>query len=115
MDLRTSSEVADWGLDGATHSPVPRIGWGYPLSGTKDWMGPPTLRYQGNVDGTFRRWRAFSLRRRVLGRRGSGHRAGWYIWSTDAAAAPSSVATAATACWATLRSTRPSEVKYGPM
>jgi len=38
-------------LDGATHSPVPRIGWGHPLSGTKDWMGPPTLRYQGNVDG----------------------------------------------------------------
>ena len=31
------------GLDG--------IGWGHPLSGTKDWMGPPTLRYQGNVDG----------------------------------------------------------------
>src|SRR5262249_32805805 len=30
------------------------------------------------------RRRAFSLRRRVLGRRGSGHRAGWYIWSTDA-------------------------------
>ncbi len=39
------------------------IGWGHPLSGTKDWMGPPTLqdwmgpptlRYQGNVDGTFR-------------------------------------------------------------
>jgi hypothetical protein len=59
--------------------------------------------------------RAFSLRRRVLGRRGSGHRAGWYIWSTDAAATPSSVATASTACWATLRSTRPSEVKYGPM
>ena len=51
QDLRTSSEVADWGLDGATHSPVPRIGWGHPLSGTKDWMGPPTLRYQGNVDG----------------------------------------------------------------
>jgi len=20
------------------------IGWGHPLSGTKDWMGPPTLR-----------------------------------------------------------------------
>jgi hypothetical protein len=38
------------------------------------------------------RRRAFSLRRRVLGRRGSGHRAGWYIWSTDAAATPSSVA-----------------------
>ncbi len=31
------------GLDGATHSPLPR-----------DWMGPPTLRYQGNVDGPFR-------------------------------------------------------------
>src|SRR5271157_1083477 len=30
------------------------IGWGHPLSGTKDWMGPPTLRYQGNVDGPFR-------------------------------------------------------------
>ena len=31
------------GLDGATHSPVPRIGWGHPLSGTKD-----------NLDGPFR-------------------------------------------------------------
>jgi len=31
------------GLDGATHSTVPR-----------DWMGPPTLRYQGNVDGPLR-------------------------------------------------------------
>jgi hypothetical protein len=51
--------------------------------------------------------RAFSLRRRVLGHRGSGHKAGWYIWSTDAVATSSSVATA---CWATLRSTRPSEV-----
>jgi len=30
------------------------IGWGHPLSGTKDWMGPPTLQYQGNVDGPFR-------------------------------------------------------------
>ena len=38
------------------------------------------------------RRRAFSLRKRVLGRRGSGHGAGWYIWSTDAAATPSSVA-----------------------
>ncbi len=29
------------GLDGATHSPVPRIGWGHPLSGTKEmWMAP---------------------------------------------------------------------------
>ena len=27
------------GLDG--------IGWGHPLSSTKDWMGPPTLLYQG--------------------------------------------------------------------
>ena len=42
-----------------------------------------------------------------------GHTAGWYIWSTVAAGMPSSVATASTACWATLRSTRPSEVKYG--
>ena len=41
-------------------------------------------------------------------------RAGWHIWSTDAAATPSSVATASAACWATLRSIRPSEVKYGP-
>ncbi len=24
-----------------------QIGWGHPLSDTKDWMGPPTLRYQG--------------------------------------------------------------------
>ena len=42
------------GLDGATHPPVPRIGWGHPPSGTKDWMEPPTLRHQGNVDGPFR-------------------------------------------------------------
>lgn len=30
------------------------IGWCHTLSGTKDWMdwmGLPTLRYQGNVDG----------------------------------------------------------------
>src|SRR5208337_2823963 len=26
------------------------IGWGHTLSGTKDWMGPHTLRYQGNGD-----------------------------------------------------------------
>ena len=32
---------------------LPGIGWGHPLSGTKDWMGPPALRYQGNVDGPF--------------------------------------------------------------
>jgi hypothetical protein len=36
------------------------------------------------------RRRAFSLRRRVSGRRGSGHGAGWYVRSTDAAATPSS-------------------------
>ena len=30
------------GLDGATHSPVSRIGWGHPLSGPKKemWMAP---------------------------------------------------------------------------
>src|SRR5208283_3518111 len=43
-------QIGDWmgpptlryqGLDGATHSPVPRIGWGHPLSGTKEmWMAP---------------------------------------------------------------------------
>ncbi len=49
------------------------------------------------------------------GRRGSGHRAACYIWSTDAVATPISVATASTACRATLRSTRPSDVKQGPM
>ena len=38
------------------------------------------------------RRRAFSLRRRLLGRRGSGHGAGWSIRSTDAAATPSSAA-----------------------
>ena len=38
-----------------------------------------------------------------------------YIWSADVAATPSSAATASIACWATLRSTRPSELKYGPM
>ena len=41
------------GLDGATHSPAPRIGWGHPLSGTKEmrmplrpkemWMAPFVL------------------------------------------------------------------------
>ena len=46
VEIEASSEVADWGLDGATHSPVPR-----------DWMGPPTLRYQGNVHGPFRPFR----------------------------------------------------------
>src|SRR5208282_4707227 len=51
---RSPVGLADKGLDGATHSPLPRIGWGHPLSATKDWMGPPTLRYQGNVDGPFR-------------------------------------------------------------
>lgn len=59
--------------------------------------------------------RALSLGRRVLDRRGGGHRAGWYICSTDAAGTPSSVATASAACWATLRFTRPSEVKCGPI
>jgi len=48
---RRSELVHDWkarlGCDAG-------IGWGHPLSGTKDWMGPPTLRYQGNVDGPFR-------------------------------------------------------------
>ncbi|MGA2885949.1 MAG: hypothetical protein ABSE80_12475, partial [Halobacteriota archaeon] len=43
-------QIGDWmgpptlryqGLDGSTHSPVPRIGWGHPLSGTKEmWMAP---------------------------------------------------------------------------
>ena len=47
-------QIGDWmgpptlryqGLDGATHSPVPRIGWGHPLSGTKEmWMAPGPFR-----------------------------------------------------------------------
>ena len=44
-----------------------------------------------------------------------GHDAGWYICSADSEATPSSVATVLTARWATARSTRPSEEKYGPM
>ena len=44
-----------------------------------------------------------------------GHDAGWYICSADSEATPSSVATVSTARWATARSTRPSEEKYGPM
>ncbi len=55
--------MADRGLDGATHSPVPRIGWGHPLSGTNGnadgpfrpfrpgWPLSSALRYQGTVDG----------------------------------------------------------------
>ena len=39
----------------------------------------------------------------------------WYIWSADSEATPSSVATASTARWATARSARPSELKYGPI
>src|SRR5271157_393226 len=35
------------GLDGATHSPVSRIGWGHPLSGTEEmWMAPFVPRYR---------------------------------------------------------------------
>ena len=39
------------------------IGWGHPLSGIKDWMGPPTLRYQGigwghPLSGTKEMWMA---------------------------------------------------------
>ena len=56
------------------------------------------------------RRRASSLRRRVLGRRAGGHKAGWYIGPTEAAATPSSVATASAACWATSGAARPSEV-----
>ena len=53
------------------------------------------------------RRRAFSLRRRVLGRRGSGHGAGRSIRSTDAAATPSSVAPGRSARRAHRRPGRP--------
>src|SRR5271157_2850379 len=37
LDGATHSPVPrKWGLDGATHSPVPRIGWGHTLSGTQE-------------------------------------------------------------------------------
>ncbi len=46
---RPPTRSADWLRSGRLG-----IGWGHPLSGTKDWMGPPALRYQGNVDGPSR-------------------------------------------------------------
>src|SRR5208283_3802018 len=43
---RPPRRSADWLRSGRLG-----IGWGHPLSGTKDWMGPPTPRYPGTVDG----------------------------------------------------------------
>ena len=47
------------------------IGWGHPLSSTKDWTGqdwtgPPTRRYQGNVDGPFRPTRRLGVPTEII-------------------------------------------------
>ncbi len=43
-------QIGDWmGPPTLRYQGLDGSGWGHPLFG--EWMGPPTLRYQGNVDG----------------------------------------------------------------
>src|SRR5208337_4857389 len=54
-NLRNGHLAQKWQIGDWMGPPTLRyqgIGWGCPLFG--DWMGPPTLRCQGNVHGAFR-------------------------------------------------------------
>ena len=73
------------------------IGCCHPLSGTKDWMGPPTLRYQGNVDGPLVPSTQGGCRGRQMTKHDTSLARRWRRSSAESS--PRSTAKRSTGCW----------------